>query len=117
DGFDTDVRLPLRSDVDATALLAGLADQVVDLLLSLTGLARVEIGASTWWRTETDGRVELHGPAGTSHWLVCRRSGELPAEVTARLGVEARARPQWTTCWAVPVGEDGTPRPLESDVL
>lgn len=114
-GFDTEVRLPLRSDVDGSALLRGFADQVVDLLLSLRGLERIEIGDDTWSRVETDGRIELHGPAGQAHWLVCRRSGELSTELTARLGAEAR--PQWTTCWAVPVAEDGTPRPLESDVL
>ena len=114
-GFDTEVRLPLRSDVDGSALLDSFADQVVDLLLSLPGLARVEIGESVWSRTEADNLIELRGPAGTGYWLVCRASGELSAEVTARLGVEAR--PQWTTCWAVPVEADGTPVPLESDVL
>ncbi|HEV2783877.1 MAG TPA: hypothetical protein VGX25_31205 [Actinophytocola sp.] len=117
DGFDTEVRLPLRSDVDGQALLAGFADQIVDLLLSLTGLGRIEIGSSGWERAETDGRVELHGPSGVGHWLVCRRSGELSAEVTSRLGVEARTRPHWTVCWAVPISGDGRPRPLESDVL
>jgi hypothetical protein len=115
EGFDTEVRLPLRSDVDGSALLAGFADQVVDLLLSLTGLHRIEIGDRAWSRTEVGEHVELSGSWGSARWLVHRQGGELSAEVTARLGVEAR--PQWTTCWAVPVDEDGVPRPLETDVL
>ncbi|MFL6143138.1 MAG: sacsin N-terminal ATP-binding-like domain-containing protein [Labedaea sp.] len=115
EGFETEVRLPLRSDVDGAELLAGLAAQVEDLLLSLVGLDRVQIGERVWSRAESGGRIELHGPAGTSSWLVCRDSGELPGQVLARLGAEAR--PQWTICWAVPADSDGTPSPLESDVL
>jgi hypothetical protein len=117
EGFDTEVRLPLRSDVDSSTLLDGFAEQVEDLLLSLTGLSRVEVGERVWSRTETNGHVTLHGPSGTAHWLVCRHSGELSTEVTARLGIEAQERPQWTTCWALPVDEDGVPQPLTADVL
>jgi hypothetical protein len=117
-GFDTEVRLPLRADVDGAALLAGFAGQAEDLLLSLTGLARVEIeGVGTWSRGAEGDRVELRGPGGTTSWLVCRRGGLLPEEATARLGVEARRRPEWTVTWAVPVGPDGSPRPLDADVL
>jgi hypothetical protein len=117
-GFDTEVRLPLRSDVDGAALFAGFAGQAEDLLLSLTGLARVEIdGIGVWSHAEDQGRVELRGPSGTTSWLVCRQGGLLPEEATARLGVEARQRPEWTVTWAVPVGADGSPRPLDADVL
>jgi hypothetical protein len=115
EGFDTEVRLPLRPEVGGIGLIAGFADQVVDLLLSLGGLHRIEIGDMAWSRAEADGRVELHGSWGSAHWLVHKQSGELSAEVTARLGAEAR--PRWTTCWAVPVDEDGTPRPLDVDFL
>jgi hypothetical protein len=111
EGFDTEVRLPLRSDVDGRALLDSFAGQVVDLLLALPGLARVEIGERAWERTEASGRIAIDGQL----WLVCRASGTLSREVADALGVEAR--PQWTTCWAVPVAEDGSPRPLTQDVL
>jgi hypothetical protein len=114
-GFDTEVRLPLRSDVDGHALLESFRGQVVDILLSLTGLARIEIGDDTWERTEQDGRIRLSGPDGTAHWLVQRASGELSDEITRQLGVEAR--PQWTTTWALPIDASGDPKPLEQDVL
>jgi hypothetical protein len=114
-GFTTEVRLPLRSDVDGGVLLSQFAGQVVDLLLSLPGLGRIEIDDLAWSRTETDGQVELRGPAGSTHWLVRRQSGELPADVTAKLGVESS--PHWTVCWAVPIYDDGTPLRLDTDVL
>ena len=59
----------------------------------------------------------MHGPAGPVRWLLARASGELAAEVAEGLGVEARKRPEWTVCWAVPVDAEGTPQPLTEDVL
>ncbi|MCT2582713.1 sacsin N-terminal ATP-binding-like domain-containing protein [Actinophytocola gossypii] len=92
DGFDTEVRLPLRDDVDPAALLDEFADQAVDLLLSLDGLTRVEIGDRVWHR---DGD-ELHAPDGVTRWVTVRDSGELPANLVAA----TEQRPQWTICWA-----------------
>src|ERR1700754_4424080 len=43
DGFDTEVRLPLRDGVDPAALRTAFAGQVTDLLLSLDGLQAIEI--------------------------------------------------------------------------
>ncbi|MEU7525011.1 hypothetical protein AB0A74_04700 [Saccharothrix sp. NPDC042600] len=106
DGFDTEVRLPLK--VDAAPLLAEFADQVPDLLLALPGLRRIEVGDQVWERTEDDGVVVLHGPAGTQRWRVHRVGGELPARLVQ--GVEAR--PHWNACWAWPMDE-----PLTGDVL
>lgn len=119
EGFDTEVRLGLRGGVDADALFAGFAGQVEDLLLSLAGLARIELGDATWYRTESQegAHVELHGPAGSVRWLVCRAAGELTEEVTAGLGVEDRGRPHWAVCWAVRIAPDGVPLPLAADVL
>jgi hypothetical protein len=114
-GFDTEVRLPLRSDVDGPELLAAFRAQVVDLLLALGGLARVELEGEVWERTEHDGRIRLTAPDGPTDWLVQRASGELSEEVTRKLGAEAR--PQWTITWAVPVGEHDDPVPLEREVL
>ncbi|MFI9814135.1 sacsin N-terminal ATP-binding-like domain-containing protein [Saccharothrix variisporea] len=105
-GFDTEVRLPLK--VDGSRLLAEFADQVPDLLLALPGLQKVEVGDQTWQRTEEDGVVVLHGPAGEQRWRLHRVGGELPAHLVQ--GVEAR--PHWTACWAWPMDE-----PLDGDVL
>ena len=43
DGFATEVRLPLREGVEGK-LLDEFASQAVDILLSLDGLSRIEIG-------------------------------------------------------------------------
>lgn len=60
-GFATEVRLPLRADVDGAALLAGFAEQAVDLLLALPGLHRIEIEDAVWERAEVE-RVEERTP-------------------------------------------------------
>ncbi|PWW65716.1 sacsin N-terminal ATP-binding-like domain-containing protein [Actinokineospora spheciospongiae] len=118
EGFATEVRLPLRSGVDGSALLAGFAAQAADLLLALPGLTRIEIGADTWSRVDAgESRLEVHGPGGVAGWLVHRVSGVLPDEVVAVLGVEARERPQWSVGWAVRVDAQGVPLPLGDDVL
>ncbi|MDQ0378941.1 sacsin N-terminal ATP-binding-like domain-containing protein [Amycolatopsis thermophila] len=69
DGFDTEVRLPLRDGVDPDDLLARLADEAEDLLLSLPWLARIEAPAGVWTRSQVDGVVELGTPSGTVRWL------------------------------------------------
>ncbi|TVT57558.1 molecular chaperone Hsp90 [Amycolatopsis rhizosphaerae] len=95
EGFDTEVRLPLREDVDPTALFARLTTEVEDLLLALPWLARVEVGDSVWERSAEDEQVVISAPDGTvRRWLVQGAPGGL---------------------WAVPV--DSGPVPLESDVL
>lgn len=106
EGFDTEVRLPLK--VDPAGLLAEFALQAPDLLLALPGLRRVEVGADAWERSESGDVVEVTGPAGVRRWLVRRAGGELPVELVA--GVESR--PRWTVCWAWPLDE-----PLSGDVL
>ena len=115
DGFDTEVRLPLKTlgGVDdrtavGESLLSEFVEQVPDLLLALPGLRRVEVGAEAWERSEADGVVVLTGPDGAQRWLVHRVGGELPASLVA--GVESR--PQWSVCWAWPMDE-----PLSGDVL
>jgi hypothetical protein len=108
-GFTTEVRLPLRDGIDAAALLDEFRGQALDVLLSLDGLARIEIGDDAWSRDGAD----LHTPAGTTHWVVVRDRGELPADTS--LGAEAR--PHWTICWALQVDEHGAPVPRDGDVL
>ncbi|GAA0639746.1 molecular chaperone Hsp90 [Kutzneria viridogrisea] len=117
-GFDTEVRLPLRAEVSVEDLLAGFAVEAPDLLLALPGLSRIEVGEQAWWREDgADGVVLVHGPTGQARWLLCRASGELDADAVEGLGIEARERPEWTICWAVPVDEHGVPQPLGEDVL
>ena len=111
DGFDTEIRLPLRGDIDPVDLKAELARQVTDLLLSLDGLTTIEIEDDRWWRGDDD----IHGPHGTTRWLVVRDHGEL-ADLT---GLGAEARPQWTVCWAartdVPLADGVLHAPTRTD--
>ncbi|KZB87267.1 sacsin N-terminal ATP-binding-like domain-containing protein [Amycolatopsis regifaucium] len=97
DGFTTEVRLPVRDDVDLPALLAELASDTGDLLLTLSWLESIEIEGGVWRRTELgDGVVELSSPDGSAdRWQVHR--GEV--------------------VWAVPLDGSGSPRPLGDDVL
>ncbi|MBM7771602.1 hypothetical protein JOD54_001806 [Actinokineospora baliensis] len=116
-GFATEVRLPLRADVDGRKLLADFAAQAADLLLALPGLDRIEIGDDAWWRVDQGSRVEVHGPDGVVSWLVHRVDGSLADDLVEHLGVEARQRRQWSVCWAARVDSDGVPLPLGDDVL
>jgi hypothetical protein len=117
-GYPTEVRLPLRSDVDGAALLAGFAEQAADLLLALPGLARIEVGEQAWRREDRgDGRVAVHGPSGVSNWLLHRTTGEFTEEQLHGLGVEARASGGFWTCWAAPVEESGEVAEAGTDVL
>ncbi len=107
-GFDTEVRLPLRGDVDPGRLRAEFERQAADLLLALDGLHTIEIGERTWRREDDGAATHIDGPDGTSHWLVVRAHGELD-DLT---GLGAEARPQWTVCWAADSGG-----PLDDEVL
>jgi hypothetical protein len=109
DGFTTEVRLPLRHNVDPAQLLDEFTSQAVDVMLSLDGLARIEIGDRVWRRTAN----VIHGPDGTTHWVIVRDRGDLPSDD----GLGAEVRPQWTVCWALQIDESGEPLPRDADVL
>jgi hypothetical protein len=94
-GFDTEVRLPLRDDVDGRKLLDGLAKDIGDLLLALPWLAEVDVDGRVWTRTDEGDVVEIRGPQQETRWLTHR--GDV--------------------VWAVPVDVRGVPVPLEEDVL
>ncbi|SMD26832.1 sacsin N-terminal ATP-binding-like domain-containing protein [Kibdelosporangium aridum] len=113
EGFDTEVRLPLRPDVDHAALLENFREQAPDLLLALPGLASIEVGGSVWTSTDSGDTVVLTGPEGTTRWMLRRATGKLSD--TAGLGMETST--EWMVCWAVPVTESGVPQPLTEDVL
>lgn len=118
DGFSTEVVLPLRSEVDGAAVLAGFAEAAGDLLLALPGLRRVEVAMRHWQREElAGGVVAVHGPHGTLRWLLHRVDGEFDAEALRGLGVEERAGGGYWTCWAVPVDARGAVLPVQPDVL
>ena len=116
-GFATEVVLPLRAGAAGTPSPRRWPALDAELLLALPGLAAIEVvvdGARR--RLPGDGA----GGAGPAHrrrrgrrpgtWP--RRSGELPAELLADRPVEERDRRGWTLTWAVPLDDDGAPRPL-----
>jgi hypothetical protein len=113
-GFDTEVRLPLRAGIDPPALLAAFADEAGDLLLALPWLHRIDIGDRVL-RREGEDPVLVHDGPELRRWRVVRRSGRFPEAALAGLGPEAR--PQWSLCWALPVGPGGAPVPLSGEVL
>lgn len=118
DGFTTEVRLPLRDDVDVDELLASFADQAPGLLLALPALTEIQLGEQVWRRQDQPGdQLVIHGPQRTDRWLVHRASGTLRPEDLADLGAETRETTEWQLCWAVPLDERGAPTPLAEDVL
>ncbi|MQA61847.1 MAG: molecular chaperone Hsp90 [Actinophytocola sp.] len=119
DGFDTEVRLPLRPDVDAEALLAEISDEVDDVLLTLPVLRRIQVGSAVWTRTvAADGAVEIAAEGGqTRRWRVHESTGEFTAAQAATLGIEAAKHPRWSVLWALPIDHDGVPATMAADVL
>src|SRR3954470_8170025 len=115
EGFATEVVLPLREGA-WPAVEAALAGLSADLLLALPGLAAVEVvvdgAVRTLSREGSAPDVRLTEGNSTVAWWVAQRSGELPADLLADRPVEERARRGWTVTWAVPLDDDGVPRPL-----
>lgn len=90
-GFDTEVVLRLRPDIDAAALLTGLHDEAVDLLLELPALQHITIEAAEFTSTTTDlgndlQAIRVDGPDGIhrtwwqyraphARWLLPLRNG------------------------------------------
>ncbi|MGH3977399.1 MAG: sacsin N-terminal ATP-binding-like domain-containing protein, partial [Pseudonocardiaceae bacterium] len=111
-GFDTEVRLPLRSGVDGPELLDECARQAADLLLALPWLRRIDVGDRSARREGTDPVVIVEG-SDARRWRVVRRAGRLSGAGLDALGPEARA--EWRLCWALPVDSSGAPVPLGPD--
>src|SRR4051794_38594520 len=114
-GFTTEVVLPLRPGTRG-AVHAALDALEPELLLALPGLSRIDVAVGGALRTLTcelsvrKARISDSGAATT--WQVAQRSGALPAELLAERPVEERERRGYTVTWAVPLDEDGRPRPL-----
>ncbi|MFC9438003.1 sacsin N-terminal ATP-binding-like domain-containing protein [Nocardia sp. NPDC057030] len=90
-GFDTEVVLRLRPDIDAAALLGGMHDEAVDLLLELPALRHITIEAAEFTSATTDlgnglQAIRVDGPGDThrtwwqyraphARWLLPLRNG------------------------------------------
>jgi hypothetical protein len=114
-GFATEVVLPLRPGVRDT-VAAALSALSADLLLALPGLSAIDVVVDGAVRNLSRGlsapKVRITDGNVDTLWHVAQRSGELPAELVADRPVEERERRGWTLTWAVPLDEDGSPRPL-----
>ena len=109
-GFDTEVRLPLRTGA-SDVVLATLDDISADILLGLPGLSRLDIGERTLQRSADGQDILLHDGNHTQRWRVSTAAGRLRPELLVDRPIEEQERPQWTVTWAVPI-EDGVPQPL-----
>lgn len=118
EGYDSEVRLPLRPEVDAAELLTACAEQAGDLLLALPSVVEIRVDDRVWRTEDLGGDVlAVHGPDGTRRWLVHRAAGKLPESTVSGLAVEEQRHSQWWVCWAVQLDEDGTPIDASGDVL
>ncbi|MET0188389.1 MAG: ATP-binding protein, partial [Pseudonocardia sediminis] len=108
-GFTSEVRLPLRDPSAASALLGEARAIAPDLLLALPGLAAIEIGDDVVARSEdADGLVRV----GSGAWQVVRRPVAGGATGDA---AEDRDGSGAAVVWALPVDDDGHPRPFTAD--
>ncbi len=114
-GYDTEVRLPLRPEVDAATLLADARAGVADLLLALPDLVEIVVGERVVVRTDGagPGEVTIDG----RRWRLARGAGRLDTVVAQTEAVEQRGRRDWSVCWALPLTAEGAPEPLGADVL
>lgn len=116
-GFATEVVLPLRP-AGRDLVVAALTAMPADLLLALPGLERIDVVVDgiprTLRRTGQGGTVRLADGDATTAWALAHRSGELPADLGADRAVEFRGHRAWTVTCALPLDDDGRPRPLSA---
>ncbi|MGY1804962.1 sacsin N-terminal ATP-binding-like domain-containing protein [Blastococcus sp. SYSU D00922] len=115
EGFATEVVLRLRAGAEESVARA-LDDLPPELLLALPGLAEIEVVSGGRCRSlrieRSGGSARITDGTGTTTWAVAERSGELAADLVADRPVEERSRRAWTVTAAVPLDDDGRPRPL-----
>jgi hypothetical protein len=139
-GFDTEVRLPLRTGVDVAALDETLTAQAcLDLLWALPDLRSVRLGehqavraavtADTSEPADSSEPADPVEPPETAEPLtvevdgVARRfrtvmaSGSIPDELLLDRPVEERGRTAWRLTWVLPLRPDGRPNPLSRSVI
>jgi len=107
EGWDTEIVLRLRPEVDADALLAAMRAEAVDLLLELPALQEIRVGSDLF-----GSRTRSLGAAGES-----ARPGLEEVRITTPDGT----RTWWQyraprSRWLLPV-RDGRPMPVAEDVL
>ncbi len=101
DGFATEVRLPLRPDVDRARLLDSVGDY---LLLTLPGLDVIELPDRRLIRERDEPEsVIIRDGTAVTHWFLCTRTGRLADDLAAGRPVEERSRTQWRITWAYPL--------------
>jgi len=114
-GYDTEVRLPLREDLDPGRLVELARAQAEVLLLALPDLVEIEVAAAVLRRRDvpapgadpaagTVGLAVLTTEGRRSRWLLARRRGVLDPVDVASLAVEQRDR-DWWVCWALPLAD------------
>ena len=108
--WDTEVRLPLRSDA-VDAVRAALASLDPVLLLALPALRSIDAGGRALSRVDDGGAVVLVDAGTRSRWVVRSATGVLADDLLGTRPVEERDRPEWTVSWAVPVDGGGRPVP------
>src|SRR5215213_813126 len=117
DGFATEVVLPLRTGA-RPGVAAALQKFPAELLLALPGLAGIDVvvdGVERSLRIErAPGSARITDATSTTTWAVGERSGELDPGLVADRPVEERSRRGWTVTAAVPLDDEGRPRPLPS---
>jgi hypothetical protein len=115
-GYDSVVVLPLRDEA-ALTLVRGLLTELDDtLLLSLPQLSELVIDLDGEIRTltadrSTPGECVIGDGHRATRWRLAEARGALHRDLLADRPVEERARLRWSLTWAVPLGEDGGPRP------
>lgn len=114
DGFDTEVRMPVRAEAVA-AVRSALAGVGAELLLGLPGLARIEVDGRVLTRQDTEGGALLSDDGRQTSWRIARGGGALPAELLVGRPTEERERDRWSVLWAVPVDGSGAPLPVPGE--
>ncbi|GAA0925707.1 molecular chaperone Hsp90 [Pseudonocardia zijingensis] len=115
EGYDTEVRLPLRPGTDPAALLAEARDGAADLLLALPDLAEIAVGEQVVTREDGPGPGEV--TIAGRRWSLARATGQIDDAAARAEAVEQRERREWSVCWALPLTADGEPDRLGPDVL
>lgn len=107
EGYDTEVRLPLRAGARAI-VEQWLAALSADLLLALPGLTEIDLGDRVLRRSGTRAEIRTSDGSADTTWRVARRTGDLDPTELAERPVEERSRTTYAVTCAVPVRDSPT---------